>query len=214
MHRRLFLLGGSPAFAVYADKFVQDAGGTEARRAALVGSAEGWQKFIDLITLPWKERGVTQIYPIMPDVDGSLDINGTLSVLQNATGIFIGGGYTPVYHRLYASGAVGEMIQQCYAAGVPVAGVSAGALISMEICQLVPDETGRENQEIVKGLCLAQGYLVGVHFTEWNTMPEVEEVMRTTGSHKALGIDEPACAVFEDGVFVRALGQSVHEIQM
>lgn len=138
MIKRLFLLGGGPAFAVYADEFVQVAGGSEAKIAALVGSVEGWQNYGDGITSPWKERGVTQIFPIMPGTKGSLEVDAALAALHTATGIFIGGGSTPVYHRLYARGAIGDMIRKRYAAGIPVAGVSAGALISMELCQPVP----------------------------------------------------------------------------
>jgi hypothetical protein len=84
--KRLYLLGGKPAFAVYADEFVQAAGGSEAKIAALVGSVEGWQNYGDGITSPWKERGVTQIFPIMPSTNGSLEVDAALATLHTATG--------------------------------------------------------------------------------------------------------------------------------
>lgn len=208
------MLGGSPSFACYADEFVQAAGGPGARIAALVQTAAGWERHRAEITEPWLARSVTQIAAITPDGDGRLDLDEARAALQQATGIFIGGGHTPSYHRLFAASPLGQVIQQRYQQGVPVAGVSAGALVSMEICQLTSDETGSPELQIVPGLGLAGGFVVGVHFSEWNALPEVLEVMQKTQTPLGLGIDEPACVVCEDGRFARVLGEKVYRVEM
>ena len=53
--------------------------------------------------------------------------------------------------------------------------------------------------QVVPGLGLVSGCVVGVHFSEWNTLPDVFEVVVRTYTATGWGIDEPACAVFGDG---------------
>lgn len=211
---RLYLLGGSPAYAVYADEFVAASGGQNAKIAVLVQTYAGWQKHKSEIVDPWKNRGVTQYEPVAPNENGILDTEKAIAILKNTTGIFIGGGHTPTYHQLFAAEPIRTVIRERYEAGIPVAGISAGALIAMEKCQLTPDETGKEGLEIVEGLNLANGFIVGVHFTEWEALPEVLATMKATQTKVGIGIDEPACMVCENGKIVKALGKSVHRIEM
>jgi cyanophycinase len=165
-------------------------------------------------TEPWIRRGISRYDPIAPDENGTLDLDTVSAKLREATGIFIGGGHTPTYHRLYATEPIRSILRESYHRGVPIAGVSAGALIAPEICVLPPDETDDGSLQIVAGLGLVSDIIVGVHFTEWNTLPSVLEAMARTQTRTGWGIDEPACAVFEDGQFRRALGRSVYEIVM
>ena len=92
--------------------------------------------------------------------------------------------------------------------------MSAGALIALENCMLTTDETGDASLKIVAGLGLIKDIIVGVHFTERNDLPNVLDAMVQTRARTAWGIDEPACAVFEDDQFKGVLGRSVYEIVM
>jgi cyanophycinase len=76
---------------------------------------------------------------IAPDEQGVLDLDAVSAKLREATGIFIGGGHTPTYHQLYVTEPIRGMIQERYREGVPVAGVSAGALIALQVCVLFPE---------------------------------------------------------------------------
>jgi cyanophycinase len=124
----LFLLGGSAAFDVVADVFVPAAGGREARIALLLQGGKTWKKYVSDYARPWEQQGASQYDIIVPDEGGILDIEKTSAILHEATGIFIGGGHTPTYHRLYATEPIRSIIRERYQAGVPVAGVSAGAM--------------------------------------------------------------------------------------
>jgi cyanophycinase len=211
----LFLLGGSPAaYRIYADEFVAAAGGRQATIAVMAQNRSGWEKYQAEITRPWLDRGVVHFVPVTPDEAGRLDQTSALAALSNATGIFISGGNTPTYHQLFASGTIGAAILKKYRSGVPVAGISAGALISLSICPLTPLETGEDKLKIVQGLGLASGFVIGVHFSECNALPEVLEVMAKTKTGIGYGIDKPACMVFENGRFTRVLGKSVYRIEM
>jgi cyanophycinase len=212
--RLLFLIGGSGAYDAVAEAFIPAAGGADSKIAVLLQSDEGWAKHRPEYVQPWTRRGVSQCYPIVPDEDGTLDLEAASATLRDATGIFIGGGHTPTYHRLYATGPIRSVIRERYHDNVPVAGVSAGALIALENCVLTPDETGDARLNIVAGWGLVSDLIIGVHFTERNDLPNVLAAMAQTRTKTALGIDEPACAVFEDGQFKGTLGQSVYEIVM
>ncbi len=182
--------------------------------ALLMQGGCGWRKYVPEYTQPWIRQGVSRYDPIVPGEDGALDLDAVSVKLREATGIFIGGGHTPTYHRLYASEPIRSMLRERYHQGVPIAGCSAGALIAPEVCALTPDETGDGSLKIVAGLGLVSDLVVGVHFTERHTLPSVFEVMARTQTRRGLGIDEPACAVFEDGQFKRVLGRGVYEIVM
>jgi cyanophycinase len=210
----LFLLGGPGAYTVYGDEFVAAAGGPQARIVALVQTGPGWDKFGAEITKPWKERGVSRVEAVFPDADGTLDEAATLSLLQQATGIFIGGGHTPTYHSLYAVGPVGAAIRERHGQGVPVTGISAGALLAMQVCQFAGEESPSGELELAAGLGLAKGFVVGVHFSEWNALPEVLETMSRSRTGLGWGVDEPACLVCENGAVARGLGKSVYRIEM
>jgi len=213
-HGLLFLLGGSAAFDVAAEEFVPAAGGCDATIVLLMQGGRGWEKYISEYTQPWTRRGVSRYYPIVPGEDGTLDLDAVSARLREATGIFIGGGHTPTYHRLYATEPIRSILRERYHRGIPIAGCSAGAVIAPEICALTPDETDDASLRIVAGLGLVSDLIVGVHFTERNALPSVLEVMAKTETQTGWGIDEPACAVFEDGQFKRVLGRGVYEIVM
>jgi len=212
--RLLLLLGGSAAYDTVAEVFVPAAGGRDAVIALLMQGGSRWEKYVPEYTQPWMQRGVSQYHPIVPSQDGTLDLDAASAKLREATGIFIGGGHTPTYHRLYATEPVRSIIHERYDEGVPIAGVSAGALIALEKCVLAPDEADDATFGIVAGLGLVSDLIVGVHFTEQNALPDVLEAMAKTQTKTGWGIDEAACAVFEDGQFKGTLGRSVYEIVM
>jgi len=210
----LFLLGGSAAFDAVAEEFVPAASGCDATIALLMQGGAEWEKYVPEYTQPWIRRGVSRYYPIVPDENGTLDLDAVSAKLREVTGIFIGGGHTPTYHRLYATEPIRSILRESYRKGVPIAGVSAGALIAPEVCVLTPDETDDGSLQIVTGLGLISDLIVGVHFTELNALPNVLKAMARTQTRTGWGIDEPACAVFEDGQFKGTLGRSVYEIVM
>jgi cyanophycinase len=210
----LFLLGGSAAFDVVATEFVPAAGGADAVIALLLQGGSDWHKYVPEYVEPWMQRGVTRTHPIVPDEHGVLDLDAIAAVLRKATGIFIGGGNTPTYHRLYATEPVRSLIRGRYQAGVPVAGVSAGAALMPEICVLSRDETSDGVLRTEEGLGLVGDLVVESHFSELNRLSHLLEAMAQVQADVGWGMDEPACMVFEDGQFTRVLGQSVHRIVM
>jgi cyanophycinase len=215
VHNLLFLLGGgSTILDAVAEEFVPAAGGPDATIALLLAGGQGWEDHVPQYTLPWIGRGVTRCYTVVPGENGALDLDTALARLRQSTGIFIGGGDTPAYRRLYATDPIRSMIRQRYREGVPIAGFSAGALIAPQVCAIPPGDTGDSRVRIVPGLGLVSGLVVGVHFSEWNALPHMVEAMVETRTATGLGIDEAACAVLENGELERVLGQSAYKVEL
>lgn len=212
--RRLFLLGGSAAYDAAAEEFVPAAGGADAVIALLMQGGGNWQKYVPGYVEPLRQRGVTCYHPIVPDENGALNLEDVAATLREATGILIGGGHTPTYHRLYGSEPVRSWIRERYQEGIPVAGVSAGALISPDTCLLARDETAEGAPKTVRGLGLVDGLVIEVHFSELDRLSHLLEAMTHLQADVGWGIDEAACMVFEDGQFERVLGRSVHRVEL
>jgi len=209
----IFLLGGSAALEAANPEFVRAAGGHDARIVLLLGGGKGWRKYVPQYVEPWLHLGIGSYRVIAPDEDGSLDLRETTAALRWATGIFIGGGHTPTYHRLYASEPLRGLIRGRCREGVPIVGLSAGALIIPEACVL-PGEAGGSSPEIVGGLGLLGGIVVKVHFSGWQDIPALLKAMAEAGVRTGWGLGESACAVFGEEGFVAALGGTVYEISL
>ena len=100
----------------------------------------GWEEYVPLFQQLWEDAGARNVQVIVPDQDGNLDMVQAERVLSQATGIFIGGGDTELYHQYYATGRFKELLIDCYMKGVPIAGNSAGALILPEVCLISPQD--------------------------------------------------------------------------
>jgi cyanophycinase-like exopeptidase len=61
---------------------------------------------------------------------------------------------------------------------------------------------------------LANGFVIGVHFTERDALSELLDTMKATQTQLGIGIDEPACVVCKNGEIVKILGRSVYRIEM
>lgn len=212
--RRLYLLGGSAAFDVVAEEFVPAAGGHEATIALLLQGGSGWEKYVPDYTGPWTRRGVAHYQVVVPDKSGAWDIDRVAAKLGEATGIFIGGGHTPTYRQLYATEPLRSIIRERYWAGIPVAGVSAGAFITLEDCVLDADELGEDSLRIEAGLGLIANLVIEVHFTEQDRLSNLVAAMIRLRARTGWGIDELACVVLEDEKVTRVLGRSVYKVEM
>lgn len=214
--RRLFLLGGSPEiFEQVAEEFIPAAGGENAVIALLLSGKPGWEEHVLIYSAPWIPRNIARFQVVVPDTQQQhLDLPATLTLLREATGIFIGGGETPIYRQLYATDPIRSVIIERYRQGVPVAGISAGTLMMPQICPIPPEDTGEPAVRLETGIGLLDNLIVGVHFSEWHALPHVLDAMKQTRTRRGLGIDEGACVVFENEQIHHVLGESAYEIVM
>jgi len=212
MSRQLFLLGGSAAFDVTADKFVAAAGGRHARIALLLQGGRDGKRVPDDVRA-WQARGASRYDVIVPDDAGRLNVDDVAAKLRSATGIFIGDGDTATYRRLYATEPVRALLRECYTRGIPLAGCSAGAHIVPQVCTFAPGESAGGARD-AEGLGLVSDLLVSAPFTPEHTLPHLLDAMAQARVRRAWGIEEGACVVLENETFARVLGRAAYEIVM
>ena len=214
MPRTLFLLGGGSGILDAVNEAFVAAAGPRPVLALLLQGGPGWERFLPQYLEPWLRRGVQEYTILVPDPRGELDTAAAVAVLRAATGIFIGGGNTEIYRRLYATEPIRTVIREGYRQGVPVAGLSAGAILAAEVALLLPEEAGSDTVEVAEGLGLLPNCVAGVHFTEFDALPDVLTAMRQARVPHALGLDEEAAAVLEDERLRGIIGRGVYRITM
>jgi len=216
VHRLLFLLGGSEGDILgrVADEFVPAAGGPDAAIALLLMGGPGWRDHAPEYTAPWMDRSARRHHVIVPDDQGKLDLEAASARIAEATGIFIGGGHTPTYHRLYASEPIRSLIRERHQQGVPVAGLSAGALIAPAICMMQTRAPGEPPTRSEVGLGLVSEVIVDVHFDQPGRLGHLLATMIGTRTSLGFGVGVSAGIVFDNGVFARAIGGPAYRVTM
>ncbi|MDO4263909.1 MAG: Type 1 glutamine amidotransferase-like domain-containing protein [Deinococcus sp.] len=126
---------------------------------------------------------------VAPQPGGSLDAAQAAAVIASASAIFVAGGDTSRSHELYGTGPLGELIRARYQAGVPYAGLSAGALLAMDLC-LIPSEDTGEPDRFGPGLGLLPGTLLGVHFVRWGGAATLHRHLRARRVATGWGLDD------------------------
>ncbi|MGM7684954.1 Type 1 glutamine amidotransferase-like domain-containing protein [Cytobacillus sp. Hm23] len=212
--RYLFLFGGSPSLLQANQTFVQKCRGKKAHIALLITYSPKWKEYLSYYAQTWEEIGINSYSVIMPDENNQLDYEQATNTLAQSTGIFIGGGSTYEYHKQYTKSPIKQLIKEHYYNGIPVAGCSAGALISLTDSFISPDESKTKEIEMIKGIGLLSNILIGVHYTEDKQEPYLHSALNQTSIPFGYGIDENACVVFKNEEHLRNIGSSVHSIKM
>ncbi len=212
MPRVLFLLGGGHGALEAVQPAFLRAAGPDPRLVLLLQGGPRWERYLPLYTNPWVRRGIRRYRVIVPDADGTLDLERAARALREATGIFIGGGHTGLYQKHYATEPLGSLIRTRYRQGVPVAGLSAGAILASSLAWLLPEESPSGRIEVIPGLGLIQDLIVAPHFSEWNALPDLLEAMRRSRVSQGLGIDEEAVVVFENERVQEVYGGSAYRV--
>ena len=217
MTRSIFLFGDQhDNFAETSRPFIEAACGNSAIIAVLTGGGEKSGPYVNRITAPWREIGV-QVIAVGPKEYGDPD-DIMEQGLRECSGIFMCGGDTRAYERIYVASALGDLIRERYAEGIPYAGVSAGALLAAQECATWGGIVKSSNNEYYvryrgcydgvegdielqmgKGLGLLRGVVFEPHFSEMGGFPRLLAVMDRTGINEGYGLDEPICLTFEDG---------------
>ena len=210
----LYLLGGGPAIDTGGDPFMVEAGRNQARIVVLLTYHPRWRASLPFYHEPLDLYPGSELRPVVPDENNQLDLDAAREALEWATGIMIGGGSTAAYRELYAEEPMAIWIRKRNSDGIPIMGVSAGALLLLEHALMTPAETGEETVTLGPGLGLINDLILGVHYTEDNALPEMLPAMVQARISQGFGIDEPTYAVFREGRLVRFAGGSAYRVLM
>ena len=118
-------------------------------------------------------------------------------LLDNATGIFMTGGNQLRLSAILGGTLVAQKIRRCNAAGVPVAGTSAGASIMSE--HMIAGGSGNAapaegNVNLAPGIGLTNAVIIDQHFTQRNRLGRLLTATSYNPFLIGLGIDEDTAA--------------------
>lgn len=221
--RRLFLYGGvTKTFEQLSRPFVSAAGGANARIALLCPSGDpGWDRYLPYYLEPWHRMGA-EVLPVHP-VAGTTELDAeALSMLRTCSAVFMCGGDTRRYHSIYVQGPAGDILRDRYRAGMPYAGMSAGALVTPDTASIWGDRlttpTNRlalrgsedgcdEELQMAPGLGYLSGTVVEAHFSEQGGFPRLVAAMDQSRAPRGLGLDDSICVEIADETTARVHGQ-------
>ncbi|RWZ58813.1 peptidase S51 dipeptidase E [Halobacillus fulvus] len=185
MYRHLFLFGSSPPFNHQLGKaFSQKVHHTKIAILYIdrEGSEEYLPKYIETLNIP-----NIQTYPLaLKEAYEEHEVEE----LKQCGGIIIGGGHTLSYHKFIVETEIADVIRELFSQGVPVAGFSAGALITPAHCVISPKDNEEGSQLLKEGLGLLSDAILSAHFLEWDEEEALRTAMHRTESFIGYGIAE------------------------
>lgn len=210
MEKHLFLFGGGPPFTANMTKlFVNIANTRNASVAILVVERDGWEQYMPKYTKALESLGLYEFtYLPLP----STPIEEVVNCLKKCSGIILGGGNTNLYADYIVDTAISDAIREAYESGVPVAGFSAGAVISPELCVISAKDNEQNEFQFRAGLGLISDVIIAVHYSQWNDEAHLKEAVSRFNSKLNYGIDEDACIYFLNGQLESIEGNGVYSL--
>lgn len=212
METHLFLFGGGPPFSTgLAARFAELAGGAGSLVTILCVDRPGWEEYMPHYTKALEERGVARFryvpLPTTPEIEA-------VEALRASSGIIIGGGDTNLYADYIVETGIGPVIAERHAAGIPVAGFSAGALLSPDRCLISPKDNGDSAYQDRRGLGLVHGISIAVHFSQWQDEKQLLASAERYPDYRAhYGVDEDCGLYFRKGGLERTEGEGVFVLE-
>lgn len=209
---RLLLIGGAEDSGHdrgALHKFVTLAGGSAARIALIATAAQPPGQAADHERI-FRELGAGEIRLLRLEGRASADAQSTLSVLAEATGIFISGGDRTRIRMIVGSRTNTMLNRRLQDDNVVIAGTSAGATALGRTMIL-----GGEGHDVAAsavrtspGLGLLRDMVIDTHFSERGRLPRLLSAIALDPAQLGIGIDEDTAILAGEDSFV-VLGTGV-----
>ncbi|UKS56395.1 Type 1 glutamine amidotransferase-like domain-containing protein [Exiguobacterium acetylicum] len=186
MPTHLFLFGGGPPFTPHLrTRFAALTNGGPIAILYVPRTGKDWLGYASIYTEPLQEDGVSS-FVHLPLSDAPT--KEQLAQLKQCQGIIISGGETELYQRYLVDTELDDIIQSHFANGVPIAGFSAGALVSPEQC-VIPKIDQRDGQRLrLPGLALLKDAVVCVHYETWGEAAHLVQSFTEENTSWAYGL--------------------------
>ena len=202
--RKMYLFGDlAENFEILIDPFIQQTGGKNSKIVLLIAGGKGWENLIKSYIVPMKNNGAINISVIVPEKDGFTISEDNLRKIKESTGIFVGGGNTANYQKIYCNSDVSKILKEKYKNGVPYAGLSAGAII------LSTNFWEYENlNSNLEGLNILKDIFIVPHFIESNGFKAIIQQFQKNKNKYGIGIDNNNCVEITNEKECKATGTS------
>ena len=196
----LVISGGGELPEAAIERFVELAGGKEARIVVIPPAAENAdEKTADL----WKSRGASDVQVLHTRSKEKANEAPFVEPLKKATGVWFGGGLQQRIAEAYLGTAVEREVLAVVARGGVVGGTSAGAAIQSKVMIA----GGQTEPRMATGFDLLPGAIIDQHFVARNRRDRSVAAVTMHPECFGLGIDE-GTAVIVRGRRIEVVGDS------
>jgi cyanophycinase len=200
------------------ERFIDLAGGKKARIAIIPTASDDPQRSGEGYATLFREMGAKEADWLRVERREDANAEEALSLLREATGIYITGGDQARLVRLLVGTLVMECIRMRNADGVIVAGTSAGASILSALMMAGGTGVGGDSNgsaarkgmvDVVAGFGLLQDIIVDQHFSQRGRMGRLLSVFAGTPGLIGLGLDEDTAVLIDRKGTLEALGSNM-----
>ncbi|WP_400241709.1 Type 1 glutamine amidotransferase-like domain-containing protein [Niallia sp. JL1B1071] len=211
MDRHLFLFGGGPPFTSrLSKKFAELVSTRTGKVSLLILERANWQDYMPKYTNTLTEHGIREFqYIPLPTISAAV----ASKLLQNSSGIIIGGGNTELYAEFIVKTPISTVLKEQFSVGVPIAGFSAGALICMDKCIVSAKDNVDQVFKYQAGLGLLKDTVIAVHFSEWLDESHLRKAVTIFQPSLNFGIDEGTGMYFYNDKLLETDGNGVYHLK-
>jgi cyanophycinase len=200
------------------ERFIDLAGGKKARISIIPTASDDPQRSGEGYATLFREMGAKEADWLRVERREDANAEEALSLLREATGIYITGGDQARLVRLLVGTLVMECIRMRNADGVIVAGTSAGASILSALMMAGGTGVGGDSNEsaarkgmvdVVAGFGLLQDIIIDQHFSQRGRMGRLLSVFAGTPGLIGLGLDEDTAVLIDRKGTLEALGSNM-----
>jgi cyanophycinase len=195
---------------VILNRFVSLAGGTDAiivvlSTASSLGAAAG-----ELYRRVFGELGVREVRPIHAVSRAQANEDSSVSLLRDATGIFMTGGNQLRLSSTIGGTAIARAVLERHRQGAVVAGTSAGASAMSTHMVAFGASGGSPKQRMAQmaaGLGVLPGVIVDQHFQQRNRLGRLLAIIAQNPSLLGIGVDEDTAGVVGPDQVMEVIGR-------
>ena len=200
------------------ERFIDLAGGTNARIAIIPTASDDPQRSGEGYAELFRELGAKKADWLRVEQRADANTDEALSLLREATGIFITGGDQARLVELLVGTLVMECIRMRNADGVVVAGTSAGASILSTLMMAGGTGVGGDSNDsaarksmvdVVAGFGLLQDIIIDQHFSQRGRLGRLLSVFAGTPGLVGLGLDEDTAVLIDREGTLEVLGSNM-----
>jgi cyanophycinase len=202
----LIVCGGGTIPEDVRTRFIQWAGGSRAKLVVIPAyDASKQKKAADKLLNYWKRQGPAEVKLLSVESRTQCDNPALAEVLENATGVWLGGGDQAWLSQTYAGTEVERQLKALLARGGVVGGNSAGAAIMSRVMIA----SGQDEATEQKGFDLLPDAVIDQHFLRRNRVQRLLGILSRHPGLVGFGIDEKtAIQVRVRDMWLSILGQS------
>ena len=188
----LMISGGGKLPLEIRERFIDLAGGCESRIVVIPSNvADNTQ--VESILQSWRDVGAKNVQVLQAASRDDANQTSFASALDEARGVWLGGGQQNYFAGLYAGTEVEMRLQHVLQRGGVIGGSSAGAAVMTKVMI----EQGVETAQVGTGLDLLHDAVIDQHFFRRNRLNRLEGVLDQHPELMGFGIDEATALVVQ-----------------